>query len=74
MLNLKARGRQMAAFTLALAVGVPVAWACTTDYDGIIAAVDWSDVVTGIVAVAALIAAVLVVMKGSRMLLRMIGR
>jgi hypothetical protein len=36
--------------------------------------VDWSDVVTGIVAVAALIAAVLVVMKGSRMLLRMIGR
>lgn len=42
----------------------------TTDYDGIVAAVDWTDVVTGIVAIAALVAAVKVVMVGSRMLLR----
>lgn len=46
----------------------------TSDYDGIIAAVDWADVVTGITAIAALVAAVLVVMRGSKMLLRMIGR
>jgi hypothetical protein len=45
-----------------------------TAYDDITAAVDWADVVTGIVAIAALVAAVLVVMRGSRMLLRMIGR
>jgi hypothetical protein len=43
-------------------------------YAAIETAVDWSDVVTGIVAIAALVAAVLVVMRGSRMLLRMIGR
>lgn len=53
---------------------IPVAFACATAYDDIIAAVDWADVVTGIVAIAALVAAVLVVMRGSRMLLRMIGR
>jgi hypothetical protein len=43
-------------------------------YDAIISAVDWSDVITGIAAVAALIAAVLVVKRGTGMLLRMIGR
>jgi len=43
-------------------------------YDGITAAVDWADVITGITAIAALVAAVLVVMRGSKMLLRMIGR
>lgn len=40
-----------------------------TDYDAIVAAVDWTDVVTGIGAIAALIAGVFVVRKGSRMLL-----
>ena len=44
----------------------------TTDYDGIVAAVDWSDVVTAITAIAALLAAVLVVRKGVRMALGMI--
>lgn len=39
------------------------------DYDAIVAAVDWADVITGIGAIAALIAAVLIVRKGSRMLL-----
>lgn len=57
------------AFPVALMAAPPA-----TDYDGIIAAVDWADVVLGITAIAALIAAVLVVMRGSRMLLRMIGR
>lgn len=43
-------------------------------YDGIVGAVDWTAVVTGITSIAALIAAVLVVSRGSKMLLRMIGR
>jgi len=43
-------------------------------YDGITAAVDWSAVITGITAIAALVAAVLVVKRGSKMLLSMIGR
>lgn len=42
----------------------------TTAYDDIVAAVDWADVVTGIVAIGALVAAVKVVMVGTRMLLR----
>lgn len=46
----------------------------TTDYDAIVSAVDWSDVVTGIGAIAALIAAVLVVKRGAKMLLGMLGR
>lgn len=41
-------------------------------YDGITGAVDWADVISGITAIAALIAAVLVVFKGSKMLLRVI--
>lgn len=43
-------------------------------YDAITDAVDWADVITGIGAIAALIAAVLVVKRGAGMLLRMIGR
>lgn len=54
----------------ALALSAPPA----TDYDAIVAAVDWSDVIVGIGAIAALIAAVLVVKRGTGMLLRMIGR
>lgn len=46
----------------------------TTDYDAIVSAVDWADVVTGIGAIAALIAGVLVVKKGARMLLSFLGR
>lgn len=41
-------------------------------YSTITAAVDWSNVVTGIVAIAALVAAPKVVKAGSRMLLSMI--
>lgn len=44
----------------------------TTDYDGIVAAVDWTDVVTAITAIAALLAAVLVVRKGVRFALGML--
>ena len=43
-----------------------------TDYDAITAAVDWADVITGIAAIAALVAAVKVVKAGVRMLLGMI--
>lgn len=69
--NLK--NRALVALSASLAVPA-LSFASSTDYDGIIAAVDWADVVTGITAIAALVAAVLVVMRGSRMLLRMIGR
>lgn len=43
-------------------------------YDAITAAVSFTDVVTGVVAVAALIAVVIVAKKGAHMLLSMIGR
>lgn len=38
-------------------------------YDAIVSAVDWSDVIAGIMAVAALIAGVLIVWRGANMLL-----
>lgn len=54
---------------------VPVAASASSGpYDAITSAVDWSDVTTGIGAIAALVAAVLVVKKGAKMLLGMIGR
>jgi len=56
-----------------LAAVSPVAFSQTT-YDPITTAVDWAEVVTGVVAIAALIAAVLVVVRGSRMLLGMVRR
>ena len=43
-------------------------------YDSITTAVDWSEVSTALVAIGALIAAVLVVKRGARMILSMIGR
>lgn len=75
MFNLKNRVTMIVAVALALAA--PAAFAGGgggTSYDGIVSAVDWSDVVTGITAIAALIAAVLVVKRGVKMLLSMIGR
>lgn len=69
----KLKQKALVAFVALVTAGAALAEP-TTDYDGIIAAVDWADVVTGITAIAALVAAVLVVMRGSRMLLRMIGR
>lgn len=60
---------------LTLAVpGLALAGGGGTDYDAITAAVDWADVITGIAAIAALVAAVLVVKRGAKMLLGMIGR
>jgi hypothetical protein len=53
-------------------VALPVLAA--SPYAAITTAVDWTDVETGVVAIAALIAAVLVFVKGSKMLLAMIGR
>ena len=69
--------RNAAAFALAFGFCVTfasgLAFAGGT-YDTITGAVDWSEVVTAVVAVAALIAAVLVVSRGARMVLKMIGR
>lgn len=58
---------------VALTALAPVAFAAGT-YDGITAAVNWADVITAVVAVGALVAAVLVVKRGARMILSMIGR
>lgn len=69
MRNLKQLG--IGALAL-LSTGVAMAAPPPTAYDGIVAAVDWSDVVTAITAIAALLAAVLVVRKGVRMALGMI--
>lgn len=43
-------------------------------YDPLTAAVNFSEVTTGVIAVAALLAAVLVIKRGVRMLLSFIGR
>lgn len=59
--------------TFCLTLMVTPAFAGGT-YDSITTAVDWSEVITGIVAIAALVAAVLVVKRGVGMLLRVIGR
>ena len=56
------------------AIAIPVALACASPYAAIESAVDWADVITGIAAIAALVAGVLVVKRGARMLLSMIGR
>lgn len=45
-----------------------------TDYSVITSAVDWSSVGAAILAIAALLAGVLVVKKGAKMVLSMIGR
>lgn len=52
----------------------PLAVASGPDYSGITSAVDFGAVATGVIAVGALIAAVLVAKRGARMLLSMIGR
>lgn len=58
-----------AGLAVLIASGAAMATPPPTAYDGIVSAVDWSDVVTGIGAIAALIAAVFIVRKGARMLL-----
>lgn len=66
------RAKKYGAVVLGVALTGPVFAA--SDYAAITAAVDWSDVITGIAAIAALVAAVLVVKRGAKMLLGMIGR
>lgn len=67
---MKFRNRLMKYVLPVVAFAAPAAFATPAgDYDAIVAAVDWADVITGIGAIAALIAAVLIVRKGSRMLL-----
>lgn len=48
--------------------------AAATDYSALTAAVDFSSVGTAVLAIAALLATALVVKKGARMVLSMIGR
>lgn len=60
---------KVAALAAALLAPVVGFSAPAGDYDAIVDAVDWSEVITGIGAIAALIAAVFIVRKGSRMLL-----
>lgn len=72
MKNLLSRTKLLTLGALASLLG-SVAHAGTA-YDAITAAVDWADVITGIAAIAALVAAVLVVKRGAKMLLGMIGR
>jgi hypothetical protein len=48
--------------------------AAPPDYSSVTAAVDFSTVITGILSVAALVAAVLVAMRGARLLLSVIRR
>lgn len=54
------------------ALGAVPALATTGTYDTLTAAVDWSDAITALMAVAALLAAVLVIRKGVRFVLGMI--
>lgn len=65
---MKFRNLKVAAFFAALLAPV-ASFATPSDYQAIVDAVDWTDVITGVGAIAALIAAVLIVRKGSRMLL-----
>jgi hypothetical protein len=63
-------GRKVAVGAVAL---VPVAsFAAGPDFAPITAAVDWGTVITGVLAVAALVAAVYVAVRGAKMLLGMI--
>ncbi len=59
---------------LSLSLLTAPAFAGGGTYDSITTAVDWSEVSTALVAIGALIAAVLVVKRGARMILSMIGR
>ena len=71
----KRYGARLVQVGVGLAVaGVAAASPPPTAYDTIVSAVDWSDVTAGIGSIAALIAAVLVVKRGVKMLLGMIGR
>lgn len=74
MKNFLTRTKVLLAVALASVVGGVAHATPAGDYDAITAAVDWADVITGIAAIAALVAAVLVVKRGAKMLLGMIGR
>ncbi|MCY1287096.1 hypothetical protein D9M68_947860 [compost metagenome] len=63
-------GQKVAVGSVAL---VPmVSMAAGPDFTSVTAAVDWSTVVTGVLAVAALVAAVYVAIRGAKMLIGMI--
>lgn len=71
-MKLSKYGSRLAAVGAAMLLPVVASATPTTDYDAIVAAVDWADVITGIGAIGALIAAVMVVRRGVKMLIRMI--
>lgn len=63
MRTLKSLGLVAVSFT------APAAFAQAADYSDITDAVDWSAVITGVGAIAALLAAVMVFRKGAKMLI-----
>ena len=64
--------KSAAAASLVTALVAQSAFAAAPDYSTLTADVDWSTVVTGLLAVGALLAAVLAAKKGVRMLLSLI--
>lgn len=66
----------MKRFLAGLAALLPVVAMATPagDFDTLTAAVDFADVGTAVVAIAAALAAALVIKKGARLVLSMIGR
>lgn len=66
-------GNRLALVATGAVLSVP-AFATPSTYAGITSAVDFEEVATAVVAIAALIAVALVAKKGARMVLGMIGR
>lgn len=71
--RLRKYGSRLGAVAVGSVLAVP-AFATPGTYDGITGAVDFAEVATAVVAIAALIAVALVAKKGARMVLGMIGR
>lgn len=70
----KKYGSKLLAVTVGAALPVVVFATPAGTYDDITAAVDFAEVATAVVAIAALIAVALVARKGARMVMGMIGR
>ena len=64
--------KHIAASTFALALVAGQANAAAPDYSAMLASIDWSTGITALLAIAGLLAAVLAVRKGARMVLSMI--
>lgn len=74
MLEAVKRGYLRGGVVATIALSPLFAYATPGTYDALTGAVDFADVATAVVAIAALIAVALVAKKGARMVLGMIGR